>query len=145
LSFHRKDAKSEDFLQKLNAIATERDYKNRDEITVSPEKMGDLYASKIKTFFQEHLHDDEEIRYIKDGSGFFDIRSVDDVWIRIHVEAGDLLVLPKGIYHRFTVDEGNYINAIRLFKDEPKWVPLNRSPETDFNDSRKEYLASVGK
>jgi 1,2-dihydroxy-3-keto-5-methylthiopentene dioxygenase len=126
----------------VNALAKERNYKNRDEITVSPEKMGAIYEEKVKSFFHEHLHEDEEIRYILDGAGFFDVRSEGDEWVRIWLEKGDLIVLPAGIYHRFTTDDKNYIRAMRLFKEEPKWTPLNRSEETDANTYRKEYLTA---
>lgn len=109
-----------DYLQKLGVIyhhvpevsgvdeiASSRNYKNRDEVTISPEKMGDIYEEKVKTFFSEHLHEDEEIRYILDGAGFFDVRNEGDDWVRIWLEKGDLIILPSGIYHRFTTDENN--------------------------------------
>ena len=91
----------------VDTIASERSYKNRDEIIVSPDKMGEVYESKVKMFFNEHLHEDEEIRYILDGEGFFDVRSEEDDWVRIRLEKGDLIILPAGIYHRFTTDAKN--------------------------------------
>ena len=55
-------------------MAQERSYKNRNVINVSKSGLGDQYESKLKMFFDEHLHEDEEIRYILDGAGFFDVR-----------------------------------------------------------------------
>jgi len=91
----------------VDQIAKDRSYKNRDEITVSPEKMGAVYEDKVKMFFNEHLHEDEEIRYILDGEGFFDVRSEGDDWVRIKLQKDDLIILPAGIYHRFTTDSKN--------------------------------------
>ncbi|RDW70219.1 1,2-dihydroxy-3-keto-5-methylthiopentene dioxygenase-1 [Coleophoma crateriformis] len=124
----------------VDKLAADRSYKNRDTIVVSPDSMGAVYEEKVKSFFNEHLHEDEEIRYIRDGTGFFDVRSEHDEWVRIQLEKDDLIVLPAGIYHRFTTDSNNYIKAMRLFQDEPKWTPLNRSSEVDSNPFRKQYL-----
>ncbi len=91
----------------VDALAAKRGYKNRDEITISPGKMGDIYEEKVKSFFHEHLHEDEEIRYILDGGGYFDVRSGDDDWVRIELEKHDLMIMPAGIYHRFTTNGMN--------------------------------------
>jgi len=74
----------------IDNIAEERSYKNRDTITITKESLGDQYEAKLKIFFEEyaklpqaisklsndirHMHEDEEIRYILEGSGFFDVR-----------------------------------------------------------------------
>ena len=95
----------------LMKIREERGYSYVDTCHICPEKMPN-YHEKIASFYKEHIHYDEEIRYCMEGSGYFDCRDEDDRWIRIAVKAGDLLILPEGIYHRFTCDSHNYILAM---------------------------------
>lgn len=94
-------------MPQLDAIASQRSYRNRDTIVVSAAAMGAVYEDKVRMFFHEHLHEDEEIRYVLDGYGYFDVRSEGDEWVRIRLEKDDLIVLPAGIYHRFTTDQEN--------------------------------------
>ena len=128
--------------EQLDKICTERGYQNRDQIRCGI-KICDNYEELIKKFSQEHLHEDEEIRYILNGSGYFDVRDFEDHWVRIQVKKGDLLILPEGIYHRFIPDNSNFIHAMRLFKQLPKWIPVNRP--CDDNPSRIKYLKEFHK
>lgn len=58
---------------------------SRDTITISPAALGDTYDSKIAKFYEEHMHEDEEVRYVLGGRGFFDVRDKGDQWVRIEV------------------------------------------------------------
>lgn len=134
LAFHFDD------LDGVEKLAKDRGYVNRDVVNITPDAMGGVapYEEKLKIFYSEHLHEDEEIRYVMDGEGYFDVRDKADQWIRCVVSKGDLLILPAGIYHRFTTSASDYIKAMRLFQEEPKWVPHNRP--ADENAYRQQYL-----
>jgi len=128
---------------KLTSIRSARGYSYTDTITISPDKLPN-YEAKLKIFFEEHLHTDEEIRYILEGSGFFDVRDAANAWVRIAMFAGDMIVLPAGMYHRFTLDETNYLKAMRLFVGDPVWTPYNRVADgTDALEARAKYVEAV--
>mmetsp|Transcript_16170 Transcript_16170/g.45056 ORF Transcript_16170/g.45056 Transcript_16170/m.45056 type:complete len:216 (-) Transcript_16170:97-744(-) len=122
---------------KLKAIRKARGYDYHDVVNVAEGKLPE-YEKKIQIFYEEHMHTDEEIRYVLGGSGYFDVRGKDDKWIRIAMGPGDMIVLPEGIYHRYTNDTTNYVQAMRLFAGEPVWTAHNR-PQED-NASRQKYV-----
>jgi len=125
---------------RLISLRDERGYSYADVITIHPDFLPG-FDTHVKNFFTEHIHDAEEIRYILDGSGFFDVRDPLDRWIRIHIKKGDLMTLPEGIYHRFTCDETDFIHAMRMFIGVPCWTPINRYTEdTENHKSRKLYV-----
>ncbi|XP_061347692.1 acireductone dioxygenase 2-like isoform X2 [Gastrolobium bilobum] len=133
----RLDADNHETDPELKKICEERGYTYMDVVDICPEKLPN-YEEKIKNFFEEHLHTDEEIRFCVAGSGYFDVRDHNDAWIRVWVKKGGMIILPAGIYHRFTLDESNYIKALRLFVGEPVWTPYNRPH--DHLPAREQYI-----
>uniref|UniRef100_A0A6Q2YCS4 Acireductone dioxygenase n=1 Tax=Esox lucius TaxID=8010 RepID=A0A6Q2YCS4_ESOLU len=124
----------------LEKIRKDRGYSYSDIITIHKDTLPN-YEDKLKMFFEEHLHLDDEIRYILDGRAYFDVRDREDRWIRISMSKGDLITLPAGIYHRFTLTETNYTKAMRLFVGEPVWKAYNR-PADEF-EIRQKYIEGL--
>ena len=112
--------------QALDELRTTRGYVTQDEVELSPATENlDAICAK---FVPEHDHDDDEVRFVLEGSGVFDIRSVDNRLMHVVVEAGDLIVVPKERWHRFMLTEEKHIRCVRLFRDKSGWVPRYRAP-----------------
>jgi 1,2-dihydroxy-3-keto-5-methylthiopentene dioxygenase len=121
-SVHPVDPK--DYTKDLELLKTTRGYIHMDEVNFSPEQP-DLEEVCDK-FVDEHHHDEDEVRFILEGEGVFDIRSRDDRWMRVEVEQGDLLIIPAKRHHRFYLTDAKRIRALRLFKDPKGWVAYYR-------------------
>lgn len=128
--------------QFLNKIKAVRGYNYEEVLTVTPGKLPN-FEENTKKFFMEHLHDHEEIRFILDGVGYEDVRDFDGQWIRIEIKKGDLIVLPPGMYHRFTLDENLYLKALLLYQGTPTRIQFEKNPGTDDMEVRLDYVQSV--
>lgn len=112
------------FQPSLDALKAERGYAEQDivELSLETPNLEGLCAK----FIDEHLHTDDEVRYVLEGEGIFDLRSKDDRWMRVTVQPGDLLVVPANLHHRFQLTSRQHIRCVRLFKDSAGWVPHYR-------------------
>ncbi|TPP45485.1 Protein kinase domain family protein [Leishmania donovani] len=124
-------------LKKLN-------YQSYDVVNLSPANLGaEKFETLAEQHFMEHIHEDDEVRLILEGQGYFDVRDINDKWIRLLSKPGDCIVVPAGMYHRFTTDQSKDIKTLRIFKEAPRWIALNRGPEAEEKPARKEYLARL--
>ena len=95
----------------IERIKRERGYVDQDEIALSPATPNlDAICAK---FDKEHYHTLDEVRFVVDGEGIFDVRDDGDRWVRIEVDAGDLIIIPAHAYHRFYLRETRNIRCVR--------------------------------
>ncbi|HEY3054738.1 MAG TPA: cupin domain-containing protein [Thermoanaerobaculia bacterium] len=108
----------------LDRIKQQHGYKDEDEVSLSVDTPN-LEAICAK-FDKEHRHTLDEVRYVVEGEGIFDVRDKSDRWVRIVVEAGDLIIIPANKFHRFMLTEAKNIRCARLFLNHEGWTPLYR-------------------
>ena len=121
---HHEHLDPSDCQPALDALKRARGYCEQDVVALSRDtpNLGAICAK----FDREHLHDEDEVRFVLEGEGIFEIRSRDERWMRIVVERGDLIVVPERRHHRFLLTEKQSIRCVRLFKDQAGWVPHYR-------------------
>jgi 1,2-dihydroxy-3-keto-5-methylthiopentene dioxygenase len=113
------------YQEPLDELKKDHGYIEQDVVELAPDTPNlDQICAK---FVDEHLHEEDEVRFVLGGAGIFDIRTTDDRWMRVEVEAGDLIVVPANRYHRFFLTDAENIHCIRLFQDKSGWVPHYRA------------------
>ena len=123
--YQRLDPSPAVYRAPLDTLKKEQGYVQEDQIELSPDTPNlDEICAK---FVDEHHHEEDEVRFVLSGEGIFDIRSTDDRWMRVTVEAGDLIVVPAGRHHRFYLTDQKAIRCVRLFKDPSGWVAHYRT------------------
>jgi 1,2-dihydroxy-3-keto-5-methylthiopentene dioxygenase len=111
----------------LNAYATEIDemkrrggYVTADVIDVKSDTPG--LDAMLARFDKEHTHSEDEVRFILAGRGIFFLHLGEKVY-SVEVGPGDMLRVPCGTTHWFTLCEDRRIRAIRWFQQTEGWTP----------------------
>lgn len=108
------------YASEIEAMKQAGGYTTADVIDVSPETPN--LDAMLHKFDREHTHSEDEVRFILAGRGIFFLRRDDHV-VSVEVGPGDMIRVPQGTTHWFTLCEDRRIRAIRWFQDTTGWTP----------------------
>lgn len=114
------DAVLSAYAGEIDAMKRRGGYVTADVIDVNP-ATPNLDAMLAK-FDKEHTHSEDEVRFILAGRGIFFLHLRGRV-VSVEVGPGDMLRVPRGTTHWFTLCEDRRIRAIRWFQDTTGWTP----------------------
>ncbi|MEV2690756.1 cupin domain-containing protein [Paenibacillus larvae] len=123
--FQLTDKEKQQVLQtyesEIRDLAARRGYQAWDIITLSEAtpNLDELFHK----FEQVHTHIEDEVRAVTAGKGIFVIKGSDDTgYFDVELKAGDVISVPEGTPHFFTLMENKQIVAVRLFIETEGWV-----------------------
>jgi len=114
------DAVLEAYAVEIEAMKQRGGYVTADVIDVNPATPN--LNAMLARFDKEHTHDEDEVRFILAGRGIFFLHIGGRV-ASVEVGPGDMLRVPRGTTHWFTLCEDRRIRAIRWFQDTAGWTP----------------------
>ncbi len=121
LSDEEKNEILSTFDAEIRDLAARRGYKTWDVIALSDATPN--LEELLKKFEQVHTHTEDEVRAITAGEGIFIIKGSEDVgYFDVELTAGDVISVPEGRPHFFTLMDSRKIVAIRLFIEPAGWV-----------------------
>ncbi len=115
------DLVMEAYREEIEAMKQRGGYVTADVIDVNPETPN--LEAMLAKFDKEHTHSEDEVRFILSGRGIFFL-NIDGRVASVEVGPGDMLRVPRGTTHWFTLCEDRRIRAIRWFQATSGWTPL---------------------
>ena len=112
------------FAEEIEQLKQQKGYVTADVIHIKPDTPN--LDAMLAKFDKEHLHTEDEVRFVVAGRGVFTVHGPDDRVFDVEVHPGDLLVVPTNTWHWFTLCEDRTITCIRLFEDTSGWTPHYR-------------------
>lgn len=111
--------------QVVQRIQSERGWVEQDEVCRVMGKPRD--EADAARDADEHCHLDDEVRLLLEGQGLYDIRCMNDDWVRIWVGAGDLVVVPARRYHRFVSSRTSALRYVQPYASRHLLMQLYRA------------------
>jgi 1,2-dihydroxy-3-keto-5-methylthiopentene dioxygenase len=108
------------YAEEIDELKQRGGYVTADVIDVNPETPG--LDAMLARFDKEHTHSEDEVRFILAGRGIFFLHLGERV-ASVEVGPGDVLRVPRGTTHWFTLCEDRRIRAVRWFQDTTGWTP----------------------
>ncbi len=108
------------YVEEIDAMKQRGGYVTADVIDVHAETPN--LEAMLAKFDKEHTHSEDEVRFILSGRGIFFLH-INGRVVSVEVGPGDMLRVPRGTTHWFTLCEDRRIRAIRWFQNTTGWAP----------------------
>jgi len=115
------------FSDKLAEKATNDGYKAADVVAIRADLPN--VDEALGKFDKVHFHDDDEVRAIVGGEGVFGFIGDDGRQFTVTLQPGEFISLPAGMWHWFYCLDSKNVTALRLFRENPSWLPHYRDTE----------------
>ncbi|THF74591.1 1,2-dihydroxy-3-keto-5-methylthiopentene dioxygenase [Cohnella fermenti] len=124
-NFSLSDENKQEILDTYNAeitdLAARRGYKTWDIVVLSDATPN--IEELLKKFENVHTHSEDEVRAITAGEGIFVIKGNEEVgYFDVVLSPGDVISVPEGNPHFFTLTDVRKVVAVRLFIETEGWV-----------------------
>ena len=74
------------------------------------------FDQKLEAMYEPVENDEITVCLVIEGGMYYDVEYEEDQWVRVHLERGDLIIIPKDKCHRSTTTPKNFVKVQRFIK-----------------------------